>query len=380
MTGGNKHRFVALDSLRGICACMIVLLHFDTFGHISRSAFVQNGFLFVDFFFVLSGFVIAASYGDRLGQGYPLGKFMLLRLGRVYPLHLVMLLLFVAFELSTMNIARSSGHQPWSAGYSVEMLLANMGLVQTFVGTDGTSWNGPAWSIAVEVWTYLVFALAFRFLGRFLIPAALALAVACACYLLVATDRYLNVFHDGAFARCLFGFSLGVVMFWLHKRLHLTIDAVTATILELIAVVITVLIVVYAGASFLSLAVPPVFAAVILIFAQQSGAVSRLLENRPFEFLGKVSYSIYMVHLFIVFRTYNALELIERVTHRGGLVTTIDGRKFAGATPLTGDLLSLSVLAAAIIIASLSYKFVELPANQWVRRKVSTQAVRKVRK
>ncbi len=371
MTGGNKHRFVALDSLRGICACMIVLLHFDTFGHISRSQFVQHGFLFVDFFFVLSGFVIAASYGDRLSEKYPVGKFMLLRLGRVYPLHLVMLLLFVAFELATMNIERSSGHQPWSAGYSITMLLANFGLVQTFVGPDGTSWNGPAWSIAVEIWTYLVFAIGFRFLGRFVVPCAVLLAIACTFYLTTVSDRYLNVFHEGAFARCLIGFSLGVVTFRLHRHLAISLGATLATMLEVAAVIATVAMVTLAGATMLSLAVPPLFAVVILIFAQQSGAVSKLLVLRPFEFLGKISYSIYMVHLFIVFRTHNALELAQRITHDSNLVTTVGDRKFAGATPLMGDLLSLAVLAMAIVAATLTYKFVEFPANQWVRRKVS---------
>lgn len=370
MTGGTKHRFVALDSLRGICACMIVLLHFDTFGHISRSAFVENGFLFVDFFFVLSGFVIAASYGDRLGDGYPPGKFMLLRLGRVYPLHLVMLVLFVIWEFATMGIARPSGRLPFSDGYTVGMIFANLALIQTFVGNP-TSWNGPAWSIAVEVWTYLVFAIGFRFLGRLLVPVALLLAIACTFYLPTVSDRYLNVFHEGAFARCLIGFSLGVVTFRLHRHLGITLGTTLATILEVFAVIATVVMVSAAGASVLSLAVPPLFAIVILIFAQQSGMVSRLLVLRPFEFLGKISYSIYMVHLFIVFRTHNALELAERITHHDGLVTTIGERKFAGATPLMGDVLSLAVLGVAIVAATLSYRFIEYPANQWVRRKVS---------
>jgi peptidoglycan/LPS O-acetylase OafA/YrhL len=371
MTGGLKNRFVALDSLRGVCACMIVLLHFDTFGHISRSDFVQNAFLFVDFFFVLSGFVIAASYGDRLGEGYSIPKFMMLRLGRVYPLHVIMLALFVAFELATMNVVRPSGHLAFTNNYSVTMILANLGLVQTFVGADATSWNGPAWSIAVEVWTYLVFAFGFRYFGRFLVPAALALAIGCGCYLLIVTDRYLNVFHDGAFARCLLGFSLGVVAFRTHRLLRPQLSVAVATALEILAVVATIGMVVMAGASMLSLAVPPVFALVILVFAQQSGAVSRFLILPPFEFLGRISYSIYMVHLFFVFRADNALEVIGRLTHHDGLVTTIGARKFAGSTPLMGDMLSLVMLAIAILAATLSYRAVEFPANQWVRRKVS---------
>ena len=370
MTGGNKHRFVALDSLRGICACMIVLLHFDTFGHISRSAFVQNGFLFVDFFFVLSGFVIAASYGDRLGQGYPLGKFMLLRLGRIYPLHLVMLVLFVAWEAATMGMARASGRIPFTGDHSVGMIFAHLALVQTFVGPP-TSWNMPAWSIAVEVWTYLVFAIGFRLLGRLLVPFALLVAIVCTLYLPTVSDRYLNVFHEGAFARCLIGFSLGIVTFRVHRYLGISLGSTLAKMLEIVAVVATVAMVSFAGASMLSLAVPLLFAIVILIFAQQSGMVSRMLLLRPFEFLGKISYSIYMVHLFIVFRTHNAMELAQRITNKKGLLTTIGELKFSGSTPLMGDILSLVVLAMAIIAATISYKYVEYPANQWVRRKVS---------
>ncbi|KQS04189.1 hypothetical protein ASG11_07935 [Sphingomonas sp. Leaf357] len=371
MTGGKTHRFVALDSLRGVCACMIVLYHFDTLGHINRSSFVQNAFLFVDFFFALSGFVIAASYSDRIRSGYSIRKFMLLRFGRVYPLHVVVLALFVAFEFATMQVDRPSGHQPFSGDYSVSMIAANLALIQPFVGPDAPTWNGPAWSIAVEVWTYLVFAFGFRYLGRFLVPAAVILAFGCGGYLIFATDRYLNVFHDGAFARCLFGFSLGVVAFHVHRRLRLALSTIAATLLEIVAVTGTIIIVVNSGATILSLTVPLIFALVILIFAQQAGAVSRILALPAFEFLGTVSYSIYMVHLFIVYRFNNALEILGRITHYDGWMTTIDGRKFAGATPLMGDIMSIVVLGIAILAATVTYKLIEFPANQWVRRKVS---------
>lgn len=123
--------------------------------------------------------------------------------------------------------------------------------------------------------------------------------------------------------------------------------------------------VVTAGPSMLSLSMPPTFAVVILIFAQQSGVVSSAL------ILGKISYSIYMVHPFIVFRIANALEAIERIFHCYGLVTTIGERKFARATPLMGDIMSVAVLGMAILAATISYRLIEFPANQRVRRKVS---------
>ncbi|RVA95930.1 acyltransferase, partial [Mesorhizobium sp. M7A.F.Ca.CA.004.02.1.1] len=84
-------RFLVLDSWRGICALLVALFHFPTGSTISQSAFIGSSYLFVDFFFVLSGFVIASSYGDRLNQPEQVARFALVRFGRIYPLHLLML-------------------------------------------------------------------------------------------------------------------------------------------------------------------------------------------------------------------------------------------------------------------------------------------------
>ena len=75
-----------LDGIRALAVLGVLLYHGDL-------TWMRGGFLGVDVFFVLSGFVIAASYGDRLAQGFPRGRFMLLRLGRVVPLHMVAVLL-----------------------------------------------------------------------------------------------------------------------------------------------------------------------------------------------------------------------------------------------------------------------------------------------
>jgi len=96
---GAPHRFVALDSLRGLAALLVVLHHINGAGYLLSLPLFRYGSLAVDFFFVLSGFVIAANYGERLTQGFSIGRFMALRLGRVYPLHLVVLAIFVSLEL-----------------------------------------------------------------------------------------------------------------------------------------------------------------------------------------------------------------------------------------------------------------------------------------
>src|SRR5438445_11061004 len=95
-------RFVVLDSWRGIAACMVALGHLDLlspYSHVHGVPFLSNSWLFVDFFFVLSGFVIAANYQQRLLDGFGVGRFLLLRLGRLYPLHFAVLTLFIGSEL-----------------------------------------------------------------------------------------------------------------------------------------------------------------------------------------------------------------------------------------------------------------------------------------
>ena len=369
----TPHRFEVLDSLRGVCACMIVLLHFKTNGVIANSTVVNNGFLFVDFFFVLSGFVIAASYGSKLAGGFSIPKFMALRLGRVYPLHFVMLMVFLAFELGfALFASHAADRQPFTGTNSVESLIASLLLIQIFVGPDGTYWNGPSWSIAAEVWTYLIFALAVRWLKRALVPACLAVAVACCIFLYFRTDRYLDVFHDGALARCLYGFSLGVVAYHLHGRLaEWRLPLAAATLIELGAIAATLAIEIAGGSSPISLAVPPVFFLVVLIFARQAGAVSRILALRPFLFVGALSYSIYMVHGFLEYRFVNVLSAIQRLSHgRLTLVEQTRDHNHIGGSALFGDAMSILMLAIAIGAAFITYRLIEKPAQRWSRRRV----------
>ncbi len=95
----RNQRFLALDAWRGICACLVALFHFGSTSHIQNLPLLRNAYLFVDFFSVLSGFVIFASYEEKLKDGFGAGRFLLLRLGRLYPLHLVLLLAFMGADL-----------------------------------------------------------------------------------------------------------------------------------------------------------------------------------------------------------------------------------------------------------------------------------------
>ena len=107
---GGHTRFAALDSLRGVAALGVAAYHIHGDGLLFNSALVRGGWLWVDFFFVLSGFVIAASYDERLAQGFAVGRFMVLWLGRIYPLHIAVSALYLAIKARQGLRTGRSGH------------------------------------------------------------------------------------------------------------------------------------------------------------------------------------------------------------------------------------------------------------------------------
>ena len=129
-TAGHQ-RFEALDSLRGVCAILVVMFHMPVASHWRDWGLVQHAYLFVDYFFVLSGFVIAHAYANRLKSGRDAGRFMVRRFGRIWPLHLLMLGAFVLLELARL-IFHFDGAVPFTRDRSVEAIFSNLLLVQAW--------------------------------------------------------------------------------------------------------------------------------------------------------------------------------------------------------------------------------------------------------
>lgn len=100
MNPHSKRYFGELESLRGIAALMVVLYHVEWSNPLTPHTFFRNGYLMVDFFFVLSGFVICYNYGQKIYNGKDVVRFMFLRFGRLYPLHLFYLIIFLGIEVA----------------------------------------------------------------------------------------------------------------------------------------------------------------------------------------------------------------------------------------------------------------------------------------
>jgi peptidoglycan/LPS O-acetylase OafA/YrhL len=347
---------------------MVAFYHVEGSGPLFQSALFRSGFLFVDFFFVLSGFVIAGAYQQRLANGFPLRDFMVLRLGRIYPLHAFILAVFVAQELVFVLFQPEgwSLREPFSGDRSLGMLLLTALLLHGFLEPYPHIWSAQSWSIAVEIWLYLAIATAWGIRGVRAWRAAGLLAAAA----LIALS-WPDLVHWGTpvsyqLMRGICGFGLGVVCWQIWLRWGgwvRTMPTAIATFAECLVVAIICLAISWFPVGFGLIDL--IFAAAVLLFAADRGLVSRLLAAPPMVWLGVLSYSIYMVHPLVIGRGADLLRLagLGELVMSGGVPI----RKIA-AGPIMSDVLTLALVTASVAAAYFTWRMVEAPSRNWSRR------------
>ncbi|HSC61482.1 MAG TPA: acyltransferase [Rhizomicrobium sp.] len=340
MAEASAHRFRTLDGWRGVCALLVALHHFPARGFIYSLPLVRNAWLLVDFFFVLSGFVIAYAYGERLSTGAQIKSFTLRRFLRLWPLHVVILGGFVVLEV----IGYTRTGMIFTGGRSLYALGTNLLLMQALGFHPGLTWNTPSWSISTEFWTYLIFAAVCFSLPRLRAAASLAL-IALSVGILVFVSRFgMRETFDWAIARCVFGFFTGVLTFEVWSRGWLKQFA--GSVAEIGAVLFALAYLIFVpGNRALEYLAPPVFACLVLVFANGRGWVSRAMDTRTANALGRWSYSIYMVHMLVLASIASALNMVH-------------------VTGWRADALTLGYIACVIGISALTWRWVEIPGQR----------------
>lgn len=265
-----------LTSLRFFAAMAVVAHHYVSFA---------PGYAGVTFFYVLSGYVLALNYGDRIATGAQVRDFYWRRFARIYPTHFLTLLLAVPF-----------GGTLWS-------FIANLFLLQSWVPLQSVylGFNAPSWSISDEAAFYAAFpmliAVATRrnaiLWGILLLIVASILAVAFPQPL--GSNRVAHFLFYVFPPTRVFEFFLGIVMarFPANKSFGLGAE-LGASALALASI----------GAYYLQL--PGAFGAslvflpgawlVIFVFSQSKGPLARLLSTRVLVLLGDASFALYMLH------------------------------------------------------------------------------------
>jgi len=369
-----KEFFPTLESLRGVAALLVVIFHVNVKWntHVHSWDFVRNSYLFVDFFFVLSGFVISHHYSEKLVTLKGVATFIRLRFWRLYPLHLVTLIAFATFVCVKMLVARKLGIEWIDTDENTTFsFLTNLTLVHSLGLHHTLTFNAPSWSISVEFFTYVVFAfvILLSLHRKNVVRCSLFLCTTTAIILFsVDNRRFFELTYDYGFPRCIFGFFVGILVqkFSSHIRRPpyggtLGIGGNLAEIAVLFSTVLVVSFVkTHVLLPFISVLV---FGLVILIFSFPSSTlVSRALQNKVPLHLGKISYSIYLWHWVVVSCVSGILSGLGRVpkgsdTHG----------EYAAISPIFGDMLMIVTLLLIIAISSLSYPLIEKKYRDWSR-------------
>ena len=356
----------ALTPLRGIAALWVVLFHFCwRFPNVQPNDYgvVREGYLAVDMFFVLSGFVISHVYKDSFAKqctvsGY--ADFLKARIARIYPLHLVMLVVFlaaVALDRAANSLAGGSiAPVPLTGERSVAGLFANLAMLQG-VWARGLSWNNPAWSISLEFIAYLLFPLLFPWLWRARMRGkAMAglFAFAALAGLAWHTGDDLNQWNGlPAILRCLPEFLVGVLIYSIYDQGLFA--RLLASDLALGLALAAVCLLVHSAASDLGIVL--LFPVLILAAVRNEGRLHGLLNAAPLRWLGDISYSLYLVHWFVL------CALLEMVRWLPGLTLR--------QLPATASLLTaLSLIVVSMALATITHRLIEVRGRRWLRQRL----------
>lgn len=355
-----SHRMIdSITGLRAVAALWVLLLHlclgaengylpgFE--GKVAwgfAEQWIRKGRLGVDLFFMISGFVMLHVYAEHFREkrdGRTVLAFYLLRLGRIYPLHLAMLLL----------LAGLYGFGIWQAKpVSIGDILLNLTLLNA-VGEFSV--NTPAWSVSVEMFAYLCFPFLvpvfMRLTGKWSLMA-LCFGMALVYALTTESFQWWYQWDHGAVAyvRVMAGFVIGGLLYQLscHHRPGKATDAELGLIFFVAGFLLLSLTFPF---TLIYLFMPPMFFFIVV----SPRLAQLLLANRLMVWLGTISYSIYMVH-------YPVLEFFRM------------GRNdyYAGLNPATDQpeiILQMGIIVLTVIAAAaLTYYTIEQPCRDRVKR------------
>ena len=333
---GTKHRFEVLDTLRGYAAIAIMIYHFKAISPLYAS------YLAVDFFLILSGFVLTHAYFRH--EGFKFWSFAQARVARLYPLHLITLVASLGVYVLTERYIDKS-----------DLLLHTLMLHNIGFGPDSIEFNSPAWSISVEFWVNMVMALALMTvipslkcrwarwlsLGTIAFVAFAVLSVSPGH--LNGVEKNVAPFVNMGLLRGFGSFCLGVIVYevYLYVLPKMTEDA-----LRFIGRVTPITIILFAMSLFsplketaLDFLFVPFFCLVVFLAAFERGR--GVAKVGQMSYLGTISFAVYLIHR----------PVQQFFAH------VLDG---AGGLP-SQFLLSVITTFALAVLAN---KYIEIPANR----------------
>lgn len=348
-----------LTSLRFFFALMVFLSHLwflqdesAFYRHLYDDVFYE-GYIGVSFFFILSGFVLGYSYHDKILDGkIKFSQFWLARFARIYPLHLLTLL--VAVPLSFGGNATE-----W-----INRFVLNVFLVQSFVPSDDIYFyfNSVSWSISDEwffyaMFPFLVFLMMRKRYVKFLPLLILLIPISL---MLVKESYHEKYFYINPLLR-IGDFIIGKLLYRVYRKrkdIEVLNNRTMANIAEVSCILLLGLFLYFhneipQGFRYSCYYWPPMII-LIYTFAYARGFISDLLSKSTLVFLGEISFGFYMIHM-LVLRYYQYLP--TKLSFLKGILPA-------------NHTAALVIFGISLMLSITIYKFYEMPANRFIKQKL----------
>ena len=341
-------RYGVLDAYRFVAAAGVVLYHYE--GHFQPylaqpTHYLERLHLFVDFFFVLSGFVLMHTYGGKVVTLAAYASFMRKRLARIYPLHAVMTLAFAGLGLAALAL-HWQVRDP--AALNPAAAPAHLLLIHAWGIGLGPALNFQSWSISAEFFVYLLFPLLAAIVLRLGPPRALLLAYGIGLAMTLARDAlglrpWEQTTFDFGNLRAVPSFLAGMaVQAFLAGRI---LPRIPFALAHLAALALMGLMLVHGDELLIVALFPPLIA--LIAAAERSGATSAMGRGLWLH-LGDASYGVYLIHTMVI------------------MASLVVMRKLGLTSPAALVALALTGTGAATLLAMASYRWFENPARRFL--------------
>lgn len=376
----SKKHYPILDALRGVASVMVVMFHImETFtGGDHTKQIINHGYMAVDFFFLLSGFVIGYAYDDRWNK-MSLGGFFKRRLIRLHPM-IVMAMLIGAVTFYFQDCQYFNN----IAGVPVWKLLLVMVIGFTLLpvppSLDIRGWTemhplvGPAWTLFFEYIANILYALILRRLPNVLLAILVLIAGAALIHLAVTSPQG-DIIGGWAleptqlrigFTRLLYPFLAGLLLSRIVKPGKINNAFLLSSVILMIMLAIPRIgghEQLWMNGMYDSLVIVLIFPVIVYIGA--SGEVKEGISFKVSKFLGDISYPMYIIHypfiyLFVAFVAKHP-KYVDGTSPNGLLILV---------------LVALLVLFGTIILAYIIVKFYDVPVRKWLTKKFMDSSVK----
>jgi peptidoglycan/LPS O-acetylase OafA/YrhL len=307
----QHHNIPALTGIRGIAAVAVMLCHYSwQTGRVLHlpSATVNAmtyGWVWVDLFFILSGFIMVHAHRKGAQSVRAYGAFLRKRLARIWPVHAVTL----TFAMLVL------GPAGWGYPPSLWEHIRTFLLMHAWWNYSHPIWNGPNWSLSAEWGAYVLFPLTFLLTRLTATRAAMALALTLAATVLahlMLANKNMGVIVECALLRAVPEFAIGVLLYRLREAGSSGISPPMLTNLAALATVVLTLLMAATGWRQGMWLTVPALAALVYGLSFGRGVLARFLSTPFMLFLGNISFSFYMVH-YLVLQTGFTLMPLENL-------------------------------------------------------------------